>query len=148
MTRTALRKLLHLSPREWRDLIEAQVALLIAQAIVATRPTGQLVDNEQDAVAALDDAVDPRAEALARAVGRAADYGIFRPLCLVRALALHRVLERHGIRGSRVRIGVRMLGGRFAAHAWVEHGARILGDVEAHVSSFTELTDVRLVDTR
>ena len=89
-----------------------------------------------------------RAEALALAVGRAAEFGVFRPLCLVRAVALNRVLERHGIRGSRVRVGVRMRNGRFAAHAWVEYGDRVLGDNEAHVGSFVELSEVRLVDAR
>ncbi|HEU4586898.1 MAG TPA: lasso peptide biosynthesis B2 protein [Gemmatimonadaceae bacterium] len=95
-----------------------------------------------------DPAVLSRAEALALAVGRAAEFGVFRPLCLVRAVALNRVLERHGIRGSRVRVGVRMRNGRFAAHAWVEYGDRVLGDNEAHVGSFVELSEVRLVDAR
>ncbi len=96
----------------------------------------------------LDPPVLSRAEALALAVGRAAEFGVFRPLCLVRAVALNRVLERHGITGSRVRVGVRMRNGRFAAHAWVEYGDRVLGDNEAHVGSFVELSEVRLVDAR
>ena len=58
------------------------------------------------------------------------------------------LLERHGIRGSRVRVGVRMRNGRFAAHAWVEYGDRVLGDNEAHVGSFVELSEVHLVDAR
>ena len=96
----------------------------------------------------MDPAALPRAEALALAVGRAAEFGVFRPLCLVRAVALNRVLERHGITGSRVRVGVRMRNGRFAAHAWVEYGDRVIGDNEAHVGSFVELSEVRLVDAR
>jgi hypothetical protein len=95
-----------------------------------------------------DGATLSRAEALALAVGRAAEFGVFRPLCLVRAVALNKVLERHGIKGSRVRVGVRMRNGRFAAHAWVEYGDRVLGDNEAHVGSFVELSEVRLVDAR
>ncbi len=95
-----------------------------------------------------DSATLSRAEALALAVGRAAEFGVFRPLCLVRAVALNRVLERHGIKGSRVRVGVRMRNGRFAAHAWVEYGDRVLGDSEAHVGSFVELSEVHLVDAR
>lgn len=96
----------------------------------------------------VDEATLSRAEALALAVGRAAEFGVFRPLCLVRAVALNRMLERHGIKGSRVRVGVRMRNGRFAAHAWVEYGDRVLGDNEAHVGSFVELSEVRLVDAR
>jgi hypothetical protein len=89
-----------------------------------------------------------RAERLAVAVSRAGDYGVFRPLCLVRAVALNRLLERSGIRGSRIRIGVRMRRGRFGAHAWVEYGGRVIGDIPEHVESFAELADVRLLDPR
>ena len=154
VSRTHLRKLTRLSPREWADLIEAQLALLVAQFRVWTRPTGRLVAHSSDAASESVERVPavppvpPRAEALALAVGRAAEFGVFRPLCLVRAVALNRVLERHGISGSRVRVGVRMRNGRFAAHAWVEYGDRVLGDNEAHVGSFVELSEVRLVDAR
>jgi len=158
VSRTHLRKLTRLSRREWADLIEAQLALLLAQFRVWTRPTGRLVSHSTGAppstgeaggaLPAMDPAALPRAEALALAVGRAAEFGVFRPLCLVRAVALNRVLERHGITGSRVRVGVRMRNGRFAAHAWVEYGDRVIGDNEAHVGSFVELSEVRLVDAR
>lgn len=197
VSRTHLRKLTRLSPREWADLLEAQLSLLVAQFQVWTRPTGRLVSHLPDssttapaatsaagvgengpsptsetalpgdaAVTAagvgaaipapadaakevgVEEATLSRAEALALAVGRAAEFGVFRPLCLVRAVALNRVLERHGIKGSRVRVGVRMRNGRFAAHAWVEYGDRVLGDNEAHVGSFVELSEVRLVDAR
>jgi len=170
VSRTHLRKLTRLSPREWADLLEAQLALLLAQFRVWTRPTGRLVSHSAESAspapatepvlppapvrvspapaARLDPPVLSRAEALALAVGRAAEFGVFRPLCLVRAVALNRVLERHGITGSRVRVGVRMRNGRFAAHAWVEYGDRVLGDNEAHVGSFVELSEVRLVDAR
>ena len=186
VSRTHLRKLTRLSRREWADLLEAQLALLVAQFRVWTRPTGRLVSHSTgsdqrvggiemaappssgvpapagigplassspNSVAAasavpLDPPVLSRAEALALAVGRAAEFGAFRPLCLVRAVALNRVLERHGITGSHVRVGVRMRNGRFAAHAWVEYGDRVLGDNEAHVGSFVELSEVHLVDAR
>ena len=156
VSRTHLRKLTRLSPREWADLLEAQLALLLAQFRVWTRPTGRLVSHSSPSatesssppIPDLDGPTGTRAEALALAVGRAAEFGVFRPLCLVRAVALNRVLERHGITGSRVRVGVRMRNGRFAAHAWVEYGDRILGDNEAHVGSFVELSEVHLVDAR
>ncbi|HEY9479239.1 MAG TPA: lasso peptide biosynthesis B2 protein [Gemmatimonadaceae bacterium] len=172
VSRAHLRKLTRLSPREWADLLEAQLALLLAQFRVWTRPTGRLVSHSvpsspsapapSDASApqhhpaaepsvlhpGSDSPTEARAEALALAVGRAAEFGLFRPLCLVRAVALNRVLERHGITGSRVRVGVRMRNGRFAAHAWVEYGERVLGDNEWHVGSFAELSEVRLVDAR
>lgn len=66
------------------------------------------------------------ADALARAVDRAAAAGLFRPACLARALALHRLLGRAGVDGGRIRIGVRPEGPRLRAHAWVEvHGAAL-----------------------
>jgi hypothetical protein len=146
-----LRRLARLSAREWLDLAEAQIELLVAKAIVATRPTGQLVSRApqlEDIVSACaaPAVTDERPEELALAMGRAAEHGIFRPLCLVRPGALKRTLERHGNTGRTERIGVRMNNGRFAAHAWVAYGAQILGDQEWHVDSFEELNEITVVD--
>ena len=148
-----LHKLAALSPREWVDLLQAQLALLAGQVLVWTRPTGRLVSHAGSSNAGgdgsqstVESAHMERAQQLGLAVSRAGDYGIFRPLCLVRAVALHRMLERHGIRGSRIRIGVRMRRGRFGAHAWVEYGGRVVGDDLDHVGSFAELAEVHLVD--
>src|SRR4051812_653050 len=50
--------------------------------------------------------------------------------CLTQALALQRVLARHGYR-SVVQVGVCNIGGQFLAHAWVEHqGQTLLGTSE------------------
>lgn len=147
-----LHKLATLSPREWVDLLQAQAALLTAQVLVWTRPTGRLVSHAgspaavSSAETTIESAVMNRAQQLGLAVSRAGDYGVFRPLCLVRAVALHRMLEGHRIRGSRIRIGVRMRRGRFGAHAWVEYGGRVIGDDIDHVGSFAELAEVHLVD--
>jgi hypothetical protein len=149
-----LRRLARLSAREWLDLAEAQIELLVAQIIVATRRTGQLVsrapldpfgDGDAPSAPALPNA-DPRPEQLALAIGRAAEHGVFRPLCLVRAVALKRVLDRHGYSGGIVKIGVRMSRGRFAAHAWVAYGSQILGDQEWHVKSFSELDEISVME--
>jgi hypothetical protein len=149
-----LRRLARLSAREWLDLAEAQLELLIAKIIVATRRTGQLVsrapldpfgDDDAFTAAPAPDA-DPRPAQLALAIGRAAEHGVFRPLCLVRAVALKRLLDRHGYDGGIVKIGVRMNRGRFAAHAWVAYGTQILGDQEWHVKSFAELDEISVMD--
>ena len=148
-----LRRLARLSAREWLDLAEAQLELLVAQYIVATRRTGQLVSraaldpfgDDHAALAAVPHA-DPRPEQLALAIGRAAEHGVFRPLCLVRAVALKRMLDRHGYDGGIVKIGVRMNRGRFAAHAWVAYGSQILGDQEWHVKSFSELDEISVME--
>jgi hypothetical protein len=149
-----LRRLARLSAREWLDLIEAQFELLVSQFIVATRRTGQLVSRApldpfgdgDTAVAASIPNADPRPEQLALAIGRAAEHGVFRPLCLVRAVALKRMLDRHGYEGGIVKIGVRLNRGRFAAHAWVAYGTQILGDQEWHVKSFAELDEISVME--
>src|ERR1700712_2679612 len=122
-----LRRLARLKPRELLDIAEAQVELLVSQTIVATRRTGQLVSRaaldpfgDSDTQPSSSNAnVDPRPEQLALAVMRAAENGVFRPLCLVRSVALKRLLDRHGFEGGIVKIGGRMNRNRFAAHAWV-----------------------------
>lgn len=148
-----LHKLATLSPREWVDLLLAQVALLAAQVLVWTRPTGRLVSHAGSADSGatpfqptVAPALMDRAQQLGLAVSRAGDYGVFRPLCLVRAVAVHRMLEGRRMHGSRIRIGVRMRRGRFGAHAWVEYGGQVIGDNIEHVESFAELAEVHLVD--
>jgi hypothetical protein len=149
-----LRRLARLSAREWLDLAEAQFQLLLAQFIVSTRRTGQLVSRAPlDPFGDIDGSAttsapadDPRPEQLALAIGRAAEHGIFRPLCLVRAVALKRMLDRHGYDGGIVKIGVRLNRGRFAAHAWVAYGSQILGDQEWHVKSFAELDEISVME--
>lgn len=86
-----------------------------------------------------------RARAIALAVSRAAEYGLFRPYCLVRAIALHDLLDANGIRGSSVRVGVRHEHGTFAAHAWIMWRDEILGDQPEHVARFTEVDDLRVL---
>jgi hypothetical protein len=148
-----LRRLARLNARDWLDIAEAQLELLVAKIIVATRRTGELVspaplDPFGDSTPPVTPAanLDPRPEQLALAIGRAAENGVFRPLCLVRAVALKRLLDRHGFEGSIVKIGVRMSRGRFAAHAWVAYGNQILGDQEWHVKSFDELDEISVME--
>src|SRR5215207_3396886 len=144
--RAIARKLLGLSPAELAELVRAQVALLGAQVMVWTRPIGQLVTNDLVVGAAEESGeVEPVALRIALAVNRAAAYGVFRPLCLVRAVALNRMLETRGLHGSRIRVGVRRRRGRFAAHAWVEYKNQVLGDRAEHVGTFAPLDDVQLL---
>jgi len=135
------------APSRWRDLrgvAWAQIALLAAQVRLWRRPVGKLVVCRADA-ARVPLTADQRAEAeeAALALDRASRRGLFRPKCLVRALALQRLLERRGITGSVVRIGVRRSANALLAHAWVEHDGVILGDTRDMVANFTVLTDAR-----
>lgn len=142
--RSPLRKLAALDARGLADLWQAQRALLAARRLLKQRPIGSLTirDTGDDGPVA-GDAV--RAREVARAVSRAATYGLFRPFCLVRALALRELLRREGIRGTDIRIGVRRRGADFTAHAWVRWGSEILGDEPAYVATFTEVDDIRVL---
>jgi hypothetical protein len=156
-----LRKLATLSIREWRYLLHAQLVLLWAQLLVWIRPLGGLVDSTPLAAsgaaggmaapppaaasAAHASAVGELPRQLALGVSRAAAYGVFRPLCLVRSVALSRLLDRYGVHGSRIRVGVRWVNGQFTAHAWVEYQGEVLGDDVAHVSGFADLSEVRVL---
>jgi hypothetical protein len=157
------RKLATLGVAEWRYLLHAQFALLWAQGLVWLRPLGRLVDSTPasaaNAAATAGEAGVPAERApavgaapvpevprqLALGVRRAAAYGVFRPLCLARSVALNRLLDRYGYPGSRIRVGVRWVDGKFAAHAWVEYQGQILGDDVEHVNRFADLGDVRVL---
>lgn len=145
--RRNMRVITHGGWRQLADAAAAQAELFAAQFLVSRRPVGRLLQlmaspaGEPKQVA-VHQHVD--AARIALAIGRAARYGLFRPRCLVRAVALQRALERRGIHGSVVRIGVRPQRGELLAHAWVEHGGVVLGDTTAHTSTFAVLTDARL----
>jgi hypothetical protein len=142
-----LRKLVHLSRSEWADLARAELALLQALWLVKTRPTGQLVSEAQTSESdtkEINAQVSPRAFALGLAIERAAEYGPIRPKCLVRAVALDRLLHSSGLEGSEVKVGVVHGDGRFAAHAWVEYRGAVLGDREWRVRQFSELSRVEV----
>lgn len=89
-----------------------------------------------------------RAYEIALAVTRAARFGLFRPHCLVLAIAIRDLLESNGITGSSIRVGVRRHGREFQAHAWVQWGRNVLGDRADHVRRFTEVDDLRVVSDR
>ena len=130
---------------ELRDVIEAQRALVLAQLTLMIEPRGTFSVAADSAVSAPPpDEQRVLAERLARAVVRAARYGIFRPRCLARAIALSRMLSAHGIEGHTIRIGVSRENGSFVAHAWVERGTSVLGDTVTHTRSFAPLTNVRI----
>lgn len=139
-----LAKLLSLGPRGWRDLGRAQLALYRARRRVRDEPLGSL---------AIRATVDPaeiagdaqRAHEIALAVVRTAQYGTFRPFCLVQSLALRELLIAEGITGASIRIGVRRHRGVFQAHAWVRWGEHVLGDSADHVATFTEVDDLRVM---
>jgi Transglutaminase-like superfamily len=146
--RAALPKLFRVSWRELRDLIAAQTALSFAQVRVWTTRTGRLIEaSRRDAGQAANPA--PRAadaRRLALAVARASQFGFFRPACLVRSIALCRMMESRGVRGGVMQIGVRLQDGRLVAHAWVEYASEILGDDPDSVSRYDLLPELSLTE--
>jgi len=139
------------SSAEWSDLFAAQKALIVAQLLVWTRPVGRFVEDAQNSSPGVQEPIRRNSKTwrealrIAVALRRVADHGLVRPRCLVRSVALSRMLEQRGIEGSRVRVGVRRIDGEFSAHAWVELGQHVLGDDARNVSSFAQLLGVSVV---
>ena len=71
---------------------------------------------------------------------RVASRAVPHATCLTQALALQRLLARHGY-VSIVQVGACSVDGRFVAHAWVEHDGHSLlstpGDVARYARFFT-----------
>jgi hypothetical protein len=149
--RHRLRRLRALPVGELRDLVQAQWLLLVARMRRRWTPLGRYVDLTPAAVpdtaytGVLDDRTGALARRLALAIERAAEHGPIRTTCLERAIALDRLLRRHGLTGGRIRVGVRWLDGQFLAHAWVALGDTVLGDSPDRVGAFQSIADARAV---
>lgn len=147
----ALRRIpARLTGDEWRDLARAQRAVLRAHLVVLLTPRGRLAGSGDALVSASPTApgrpprqVRRRAHALALAVHRAARFGLTRPLCLTRAVALLSLLRDEGIVGAELRVGVRRHGDALQAHAWVELAGEVI-DVAPDVSSYVPMPGVTL----
>jgi hypothetical protein len=74
-----------------------------------------------------------RVTALAEAAFRRLPY---HPTCLRRSLTLWWLLRRRGIDGE-LRIGVRKVGDRLEAHAWVQYQGVVLNDREDVNGAYT-----------
>jgi Transglutaminase-like superfamily len=131
--------------REWLDYGRAQLALFGALLEVRLRSRGRLLAYDAEVMTqSLAPGQLARAAELELALSRAVRYGIFRPKCLARSVALHRLLLAAGIPGSRIRIGVRRESDELKAHAWVTLADRVVGDDPRFVTRFTEMADARL----
>ena len=139
----ALRRLPQLPPRDLIGVLVAQWHLVRAQVSLMAAPRGQLLAAVADPSTGRTVSAEgvARARRVARAVERAAEYGLFRPTCLVRSIALERMLERDGVSGAVVRIGARVRDGRPQMHAWIEIGGSVIGERPEVASTFTPLQD-------
>jgi hypothetical protein len=86
------------------------------------------------------------ARRIALAVTRAAEFGLFRPRCLVKSRALRKMLDEAGVQGAQVRVGVQLSHGRFLAHAWVEYGGQVVGDDSTVVAQYVPMTGIQVAD--
>ena len=144
------RRIFSLGASEWRRLLRAQWALVAAQLVVRRRAPGQLTTRTEPPVDTTSTSADTgamhrHAHLLGDAVRRAAKYGVFRPACLVRAIALRRLLVTDGIRGAVIRVGVKQSEDGMLAHAWVELDGDVIGDTPEHVGQYAPLNELSVV---
>jgi hypothetical protein len=135
------RRLFSLPAREFGELLVAQLFLLGALWSVRRRPKGELLRPVDGGPDRGNREGEDRLAGLVVAVDRAARYGLFRPTCLVRAVALERMIVRAGVGPAVVRVGVLTGGDAFMAHAWIELSGRVVGDDPSRVAQFTPLHD-------
>ena len=117
----ALRKAWTMSWQDRRLLLEAGSLAVLMEIALRVLPFNKLLAR-LDAVDAPPDKI--AAASSRQACERAVDFA-YRALpltrtCLKESLVLLRMLRGRGVT-SRLCLGVRKSGGRFAAHAWVEH---------------------------
>lgn len=116
-----LRKLLQLTAREFRVLLQAALLLLLVRLALKFVTvgrlqlvgTGKLGKPNPKAIARL----SPKA--IARLVRVAAELGPVRARCLPQSLVLRWLLVRRGT-AARIVFGARKAGDEMQAHAWVE----------------------------
>ena len=128
--------------------MRAQITLLRAQRELRSLPTGELVREETAPPLTSVTGRADDARRIALAVNRAAEFGVFRPKCLVRSRALRQLLDSAGIAGAQVRVGVQLSNGHFHAHAWVEYGGQVVGDDPAFVDRFNPITELQVAALR
>lgn len=142
------RKLLREGPGGWLNLAEAQVWIVWAGLLVRLMPRGRLVSPSREPTPPSPPiGATETVDRLALAVGRVCRHGAVRAECLVRSIALQRMLRAHGIRGAQVCLGIRNRGGELQSHAWVEWGGRVIGDEPRHVRTFTKLDALSISDS-
>lgn len=136
------------------DVVVAVGAVTRSRRAVASRPVGELVDAR--ATDAMPEVAwsTPRGKLNTEqwmigarwgaAVDRALRWVPGDAACLVRAGALRELLDRGGLDGAEVRIGVRRGPNGFEAHAWVEVNGTPIAEPAALRGAFSPLDGVTL----
>lgn len=142
-------KLLRAGPVEWFAMVEAQLWVIWAHIRVRVTPRGRLVSRTDRPASRIPSGpLSPKIDRIVSAISRVSRFGVSRPECLVRSIALQRMLSFHGVDDALVRFGVRTRDGEFESHAWVEHGGRVLGDDLRHVRTFSVLDPLTITKPR
>ena len=149
-----LRRLTELDGYEVRLALAAQLELLRAWWLVRRRTLGDLLrsDDEGDGVAVSAPGTELEmipfsARAVTLAIVRASSYGLFEPTCLVRALALRRLLVARGHVGSEIRVGVRKEAGMFAPHNST-HACGALAEDASTLRRYVRMNETPLAEMR
>lgn len=122
-------------PRSERSLLPTGLfALLRAQHDLAAKPLHHIVGPATMVQA--EEALPEAARQLARRFNSSATLFGKDNACLVRSIALRRMLGARGISSTLI-FGVKV--GPFAAHCWVQHGALLLSDTLEAVAPFTPI---------
>lgn len=132
--RRDLARLRALLPAERRLL--ARALLLLPAYAIGVRLAGLRHTREWfRSLHAIEDATEQQAVRMAAAVARRAPW---KGGCLPAALTLERLLAAQGI-DSELRLGVRRVGARFEAHAWLERDGECIFDTSGEPGSFAPL---------
>lgn len=130
-----VKRLKHLTARDWLLLSEATVSLAVASAAIASLPFSRL-----SAWMSRPARVGNRNEAEAEAVVAKIRWAIeatawrlpWRTVCFQKGLALHWMLQRRQL-DSQLRYGVNQSAGELRAHVWVSwRGRDVIGGEGAH----------------
>ncbi|MGQ0766793.1 MAG: lasso peptide biosynthesis B2 protein [Gemmatimonadota bacterium] len=145
------RKAATLSPSQWSDLLRAQWYILRAHYRLRGTPEGELMTgwatrgtrSEKMEAGQVDLSRLDRARVVGEAVRRIGDFGLTRPRCLARSIAITEMMRSEGIEGADIHIGIRTVPGKLEAHAWVEFAGEVVGDTRAYVNRFAEMATTR-----
>ena len=142
-----LTNLLRRSPLQRRLLLTALGSVIAVRLVLWFFPYGTVRRLTRVPVASTAtppppvDGRDPIVGAVASAVKSASRY-VPRATCLTQALVAERMLARRG-RCSTLRIGVaRDASGAFEAHAWLEHGDRVIIGGDENLERFALMPTV------
>ena len=153
MTPSLVSRVLRLRGGDVLLLARAQWALVRARIVVRSRAVGSLAapaEAADEVQLARSRAAWPpraaRAEALrlSEAVRQVALHGPLRANCLVRSVALQRLLADAGITRGVLRVGVHRTAGTFEAHAWLELDGRVVGDDQANTGRYAPFDQLQV----